>query len=78
MRSTSAVYNVDALMNKAYNDVVNGTFDGSVVEVGMVDGAVELTPFGAAVPQELQDELNAVIASILAGELEIVADGSVR
>lgn len=75
---TSAVYNVDALMNKAYNDVVNGTFDGSVVEVGMIDGAVELTPFAAAVPQELQDELNAVIASILAGELEIVADGSVR
>jgi len=75
---TSAVYNVDALMNKAYTDVVNGTFNGSVVEVGMADGAVELTPFNAAVPQELQDELNAVIASIISGELDIPADGSVR
>ena len=65
-------------MNKAYTDVVSGNFTGTVVEVGMADGAVELTPFAAAVPAELQDELYAVVDSIIAGELELPADGSVR
>ena len=74
----SAVYNVDKLMEKAYLDVINGEFTGTVVEGGMTDGVVELTAFNAAVPQELQDTLNAIVATIVAGELEIVADPSVR
>ena len=75
---TSAIYNVNKLMERAYLDIVNGEFTGSVVESGMADGAVELAPFNAAVPQELQDQLNAVVESILSGELELVADPSVR
>lgn len=75
---TSAIYNVNKLMEKAYLDIVNGNFTGGITEGGMADGVVELTPFNAAVPQELQDQLNGVIESIVSGELEIVADPSVR
>ena len=75
---TSAVYNVPKLIEKAYKDIADGSFNGSVVEGGMADGIVELTPFNPAVPEELQAQLNGVIAQIVSGELEIVADPSVR
>ena len=75
---TSAQYNVDKLMEKAYNDVVGGTFDGSIVEGGMADGVVALvygdTAFNPSVPAELQAELNDLIARITSGELEIVGN----
>ncbi len=75
---TSAVYNVPKLIEKAYLDIVNGTFDGSIVEGGMADGIVELTAFNDAVPAALSDKLNAVMDEIKAGVLNIVADPSVR
>ena len=75
---TSAVYNVPKLVEKAYLDIVNGSFDGSVVEGGMADGIVELTAFNTVVPQELQDKLNAVMDEMKNGTLQIVADPSVR
>ena len=75
---TSAVYNVPKLVEKAYLDIVNGAFDGSVVEGGMADEIVTLTAFNAVVPQELQDKLNAVMDEMKAGTLQIVADPSVR
>ena len=75
---TSAQYNVDKLMEKAYNDIVNGTFDGSVVEGGMADGVVALVygdgVFNPSVPAELQAELNDMIAKITSGELVIVGN----
>jgi len=75
---TSAQYNVDKLMEKAYNDVVNGTFNGSVVEGGMADGVVALvygdSAFNPSVPQDLQAQLNDVIAKITSGEMEIVGN----
>lgn len=75
---TSAQYNVDKLMEKAYNDVVNGTFNGSIVEGGMADGVVALvygdTVFNPSVPEELQAQLNDVIAKITSGEMEIVGN----
>ena len=75
---TSAEYNVPKLVEKAYLDIVNGEFNGSVVEGGMADGIVTLTAFNAAVPAELADKLNAVMAEMIAGTLQIVADPSVR
>ena len=75
---TSAQYNVDKLMEKAYNDVVNGTFNGSVVEGGMADGVVGLVygdaSFNPSVPEDLQAELSDLIAKITAGEVEIVGN----
>ena len=75
---TSAQYNVDKLMEKAYNDVVNGTFNGSIVEGGMADGVVALVygdaAFNPSVPEELQAQLNDVIAKITSGEMEIVGN----
>lgn len=75
---TSAQYNVDKLMEKAYNDVVNGTFSGAIVEGGMADGVVKLVygdaSFNPSVPQEIQDELNQLIAQITNGEIEIVGN----
>ena len=74
----SAVYNVPKLVEKAYLDIVNGNFTGTVVEGGMADDVVTLTAFNAAVPAELQTKLNEVIAQMKSGELQIVADPSVR
>ena len=75
---TSAIYNVSKLIEKAYTDIVNGTFEGGVTEGGMADGVVELTPFNDNVPAELQEKLNGIIAQILSGELNIPADRGVR
>ena len=75
---TSAVYYVSKLIEKAYRDVTEGTFSGGVVEGGMADGVVVLTPFNKNVPEDVQAELNLVILQIAAGELSIVADPSVR
>lgn len=75
---TSAVYSVSNLVERAYLDITTGAFTGTVVESGMADGTVTLTAFNAAIPQELQDKLNAAVAEITAGNLEIVADPSVR
>ena len=72
------MYNVPKLVEKAYLDIINGVFNGSVVEGGMADGIVTLTAFNPAVPQELQDKLNAVMDEMKAGTLQIVADPSVR
>ena len=75
---TSAQYNVDKLMEKAYNDVVNGTFDGSIVEGGMADGVVGLVygdaMFNPSVPEELQAELTEIVDKITSGEMEIVGN----
>ena len=68
----------DKLMEKAYNDIVNGTFNGSIVEGGMADGVVGLVygseTFNPSVPAELQAELNDMIAKITSGEMEIVGN----
>lgn len=75
---TSVLYNVPKLIEKAYKDIVGGTFEGGVSEGGMADGVVELAPFNANVPAEVQEELNAITAQILSGELNLVADRGVR
>lgn len=75
---TSAVYNVPKLVEKAYLDIVNGVFTGTVVEGGMADDIVTLTAFNAAVPAELVEKLNAVMDEMKNGTLQIVADPSVR
>ena len=75
---TSAVYNVPKLVEKAYLDIVNGQFTGTIVEGGMADDIVTLTAFNAAVPAELVDKLNAVMDEMKNGTLQIVADPSVR
>ena len=75
---TSAQYNVDKLMEKAYNDVVSGAFAGAIVEGGMADGVVALVygdgAFNPSVPEDVQAELNDVIAKITSGETEIVGN----
>ena len=75
---TSAQYNVDKLMEKAYNDIVNGNFEGKVIEGGMADGVVALVygdaAFNPSVPEDLQAQLNDVIAKITSGEMEIVGN----
>ena len=75
---TSAQYNVDKLMEKAYNDIIGGTFSGSIVEGGMADGVVALVygdgAFNPSVPEDLQAQLNDVIAKITGGEMEIVGN----
>lgn len=75
---TSAVYNVAQLVELAYTDIVSGAFNGGIVEGGMADGIVELTAWSDKVPADVQEKLNAVVAQIKSGELEIVGDQSVR
>jgi len=75
---TSAEYNVPKLVEKAYLDIVNGQFTGAIVEGGMADDVVALSAFNAVIPAELVEKLNAAIAEMKAGTLQIVADPSVR
>lgn len=60
---------------KAYlavaKSIKEGTFEGKIVELGLVDDAMDMAPFDKAVPQEVVDLINATKAKIISGELVV-------
>lgn len=74
----SAIYNVDVVLDIALGDVVNGTFKGDVYNLGMADGAVELSAISDLVPDDVKALAQETIDKIISGEIEVVKDETVR
>ena len=52
-------------------NALNGDITSDVQLFGMASGATGLAPFSDAVPQDVQDKVNAVMDQILSGDLVI-------
>ncbi|MDD3221096.1 MAG: BMP family ABC transporter substrate-binding protein [Clostridia bacterium] len=78
---TSSIYNVPVLIEAAYNDVVNGTFEGTVKELGMAEGVVEIAPYydmESAIPEEVRTMIAEKIEAIKSGEFVVPCDTTAR
>ena len=73
----SAIYNLDVVIDKAIESVVDDSFEGDVYNLGMADGAVEVL-----LSDNLTDEVKATaqdaIDKIVSGELEVERDYTLR
>ncbi len=64
--------------------VIDGTWTPIFLRCGIADGCMAMAPFGPNVPQDVQDQVNQVLAEIEAGTLVVFAgpivdqDGNVR
>jgi basic membrane protein A len=54
-------------------EVADGTWEAEAFYGDMAGGMVDLAPFGVSVPQEVQDEIDALKQQIIDGEFEIFA-----
>jgi basic membrane protein A len=68
---TAPVWNWGPYYTKVVEEVRNGTWKAGAVWPGLAEGIVDLAPFGPMVPQELQDEVNAVKADIATGKKKV-------
>ncbi len=68
---TAPVWNWGVYYTKVVDAVRKGTWKPEAAWPGMVDGIVDLAPFGPMVPKELQDKVNAEKAKIIAGQQKI-------
>ena len=78
---TSAVYNVPQLIKAAIEDVLNDEFEGTVKELGMAEGIVELIynpDMESAIPEDVRQLLDDTEASIKSGEFTVPCDTSDR
>ena len=78
---TSAVYNVPQLIKAAIEDVLNDEFEGTVKELGMAEGIVELVynpDMESAIPEDVRQLLDDTEASIKSGEFTVPCDTSDR
>ncbi len=78
---TSAIYNVPQLIDLAVKDVVEGTFEGKVVELGMAEGIVEVAPyhgFEDVISAETKALIDETAAKITAGEFVVPLDVTER
>ena len=68
---TAPVWNWGPYYTKVVEEVRKGTWKAGSVWPGLAEGIVDLAPFGPMVPQELQNEVNAVKAEIAAGKKKV-------
>ncbi len=72
----STVYNVPILIKAAVNDVINGTFEGGIHELGMTEGVVDIAPYNGfedKIPEEVKAKIDELKAQIISGELVVPA-----
>lgn len=74
----SAIYNIDVVLDIALGDIVNGTFKGGIYNLGMADGAVELSAISDLVPEDVKALAQETIDKIISGEIVVVKDETVR
>lgn len=78
---TSAIYNVPALVKKAMEDIINGTFVGEINSYGMADGIVELAPYydmDSVIPSEVKELISTKMEEIKSGTFEVPFDAELR
>ena len=73
----SALYNLDVVLDIALGKVVDGSFTGEVVNLGMDSGAVAVL-FSDNLPEDVKTAAEELIAQIESGEVEVVRDYTVR
>src|SRR5699024_3800412 len=67
---TSAVYNVPQLIEAAIQDILNGEFEGTVKQLGMAEGIVELVynpDMESVIPEDVRQLVDDTAASIKSG-----------
>ena len=78
---TSAVYNVPQLIKTAVSDIIDGKFEGTVKQLGMAEGIVELVynpELEDKIPADVKQLLDDKIAAIQSGEFTVPGDTSDR
>ncbi len=73
----SALYNLDVVLDIALGEVVDGTFNGDVYNLGMADGAVDVL-LSDNLPDDVKADAQDAMDQIKSGELEVVRDYTVR
>ena len=73
----SAIYNLDVVLDKAIESVVEGSFSGDVYNLGMADGAVEVL-LSDNLPDDVKATAEQAIEQIKSGEVEVVRDYTLR
>jgi basic membrane protein A and related proteins len=66
---TAAVWNWGPIYTKLAEEAMGGSFKPELLRFGVKDGVVDLAPFGAGVPKDVQDLVTKVKTDIIAGKL---------
>lgn len=78
---TSAIYNVPQLVKTAIEDIMNDHFEGTIKQLGMADGIVELAPYHdleSQIPEELKALIGEKADAIRSGEFVVPCDTTER
>jgi len=70
----STIYNVPILIKAAVSDVMNGTFEGGIHELGMKEGVVDIAPYNSfedKIPAEVKDKIAELKGKITSGEFVV-------
>lgn len=78
---SSNIYDVPQLIELAVSDIVNGTFKGEIVELGLADGIVDIKlndNMLSVISDDIIDLLNETIESIKSGDFTVPCDTKER
>ena len=67
----SAILNWGPLYTKLVQQVQNGTWKSDELWFGMADGVVDISPYGASVPDDVRALVNAKRQDIIAGKFDV-------
>ncbi len=70
----STVYNVPILIRAAVKDVIDGTFEGGIHELGMKEGVIDIAPYNGfedKIPAEVKDKIADLKSKIISGEVVV-------
>jgi basic membrane protein A len=71
MHLTAPVWNWEKLLAPIIQQVADGKWKSEAIWWGLKEGAVDLAPFGAAVPEDVRKLVNSDKADIIAGKLNV-------
>lgn len=71
MHLTAPIWNWEKLFAPVVQQVADGTWKSEAVWAGMKEGAVDLAPFGSAVPEEVRKRVEDDRAKIVSGEWDV-------
>jgi basic membrane protein A len=71
MHLTAPIWNWEKLFSPIVKQVADGTWKSEAIWWGMKEGAVDLAPFGSAVPEDVRALVNAEKADILSGKNKV-------
>jgi basic membrane lipoprotein Med (substrate-binding protein (PBP1-ABC) superfamily) len=67
---TGAMWNWGPIYTKLAEQAIDGKFKPELLRFGVKDGVVDLAPFGASVPKDVQDLVTKVKQDIIAGTIK--------